>query len=183
MPAKKETLVRVDGQQLALTNLDKVLYPATGTTKRDTISYLTAVADVMLPHLAGRPVTRKRWPDGVDGVEFFAKDLDMGTPGLVGTCPGGSFSQTKFYPVVDLRWLHWCGSRSQRRWSCTSRSGGSPRRGRLAMAGVPVVCTAAARSGIRTGWCSIWTLVPAPAFLSASRWPSWSRSAWAHWVS
>ena len=108
MPAKKETLVRVDGQQLALTNLDKVLYPATGTTKRDTISYLTAVADVMLPHLAGRPVTRKRWPDGVDGVEFFAKDLDMGTPAWFDRVQVDHSAKPKFYPVAtSLASLVW----------------------------------------------------------------------------
>lgn len=103
MPAKKETLVRVDGQQLTLTNLDKVLYPATGTTKRDTIEYLTAVADVMLPHLAGRPVTRKRWPNGVDGLEFFAKDLDMGTPGWLERVQVDHSAAPKFYPVANSR--------------------------------------------------------------------------------
>lgn len=58
MPAKKETLVEVDGQQLALTNLDKLLYPATGTTKRDTIEYL------ILRTNAGGPVNLTK-PRGV----------------------------------------------------------------------------------------------------------------------
>jgi bifunctional non-homologous end joining protein LigD len=110
VPAKKETLVEVDGRQLALTNLDKVLYPATGTTKGDTIAYLRAVAGVMLPHLAGRPVTRKRWPNGVDGLSFFAKDLDMGTPGWLERVQVDHSSAPKFYPVASsLAALVWFG--------------------------------------------------------------------------
>jgi bifunctional non-homologous end joining protein LigD len=110
VPAKKETLVEVDGQQLALTNLDKVLYPATGTTKRDTIEYLTAVAGAMLPYLTGRPVTRKRWPNGVDGLSFFAKDLDTGTPGWLERVQVDHSSAPKFYPVASsLAALVWFG--------------------------------------------------------------------------
>jgi len=110
VPAKKETLVEVDGQQLALTNLDKVLYPATGTTKRDTIEYLTAVAGAMLPYLPGRPVTRKRWPNGVDGLSFFAKDLDTGTPGWLERVQVDHSSAPKFYPVVSsVATLVWFG--------------------------------------------------------------------------
>jgi bifunctional non-homologous end joining protein LigD len=58
-----EEYLVVGGQELRLTHPDRVLYPATGTTKSDVISYYAAVAGVMLPHLAGRPATRKRWPD------------------------------------------------------------------------------------------------------------------------
>ena len=57
--------VTIDGQAIKLTNLDKVLYPETGTTKADVIGYYAGVAEVMLPHLFERPVTRKRWPNGV----------------------------------------------------------------------------------------------------------------------
>jgi DNA ligase-1 len=49
-------------ERVRLTNPDKVLYPATGTTKAEVFDYYVAIADVMLPHIAGRPVTRKRWP-------------------------------------------------------------------------------------------------------------------------
>lgn len=55
-----------------------MFYLVTGTSKADVIAYYLQVASVMLPHLAGRPATRKRWPDGVDGPEFFAKDLEVG---------------------------------------------------------------------------------------------------------
>ncbi len=69
-------------------NLDKVLYPETGTTKGEVIDYYTRIAEVMIPHVIGRPVTRKRWPDGVGtpeddpGMVFFAKDLERGAPVL-----------------------------------------------------------------------------------------------------
>lgn len=61
-----------------ITNPDKVLYPATGTTKADVFDYYLAVADAMLPHIAGRPVTRKRWPNGVAEQPFFEKQLAVG---------------------------------------------------------------------------------------------------------
>jgi hypothetical protein len=78
-------LVDVDGLRLRLTNLDKVLYPETGTTKGDVIHYYASIAPALLPHLAERPMTRKRRPDG-DGHaaapvgSFFEKDLGNGVP-------------------------------------------------------------------------------------------------------
>ncbi|MET1131899.1 MAG: ATP-dependent DNA ligase, partial [Aeromicrobium sp.] len=64
--------VSVDGRLLRLTNSDKVMYPASGTTKADVISYYAQVAPWLLPHLAGRPVTRKRWVNGTGpGAEVF----------------------------------------------------------------------------------------------------------------
>lgn len=56
--------------RVKLTNADKVLYPATGTTKRDVFDYYIRIADVMLPHIAGRAATRKRWPNGVEEDSF-----------------------------------------------------------------------------------------------------------------
>jgi bifunctional non-homologous end joining protein LigD len=70
----------VDGRRIAITNLEKILYPATGTRKYEVIDYYTRIAPVMLPHLAGRPVTRKRWPNGVDSMPFFEKDLPSSAP-------------------------------------------------------------------------------------------------------
>ena len=70
----------VGGQDFKVTTPGRVFYPETGTTKAEVIDFYLQVAEVMLPHLAGRPATRKRWPDGVDGSEFFAKDLELGTP-------------------------------------------------------------------------------------------------------
>ncbi len=78
--SRTTTTVEVGGRRLALRNLEKVLYPTTGTTKAEILSYYTAVADAMLPHLVDRPVTRKRWPDGVESQPFFEKNLPQGTP-------------------------------------------------------------------------------------------------------
>lgn len=70
---EQRTAVRVGDRELAVSNLDKVLYPATGTTKADVLRYYLGVADVMLPHLAGRPVTMRRFPDGVEAASFYQK--------------------------------------------------------------------------------------------------------------
>src|SRR5215471_12804467 len=66
--------VDVEGRSLALSNLDKVLYPAAGFTKAQVIDYYQRVAPVLLPHIAKRPVTIKRYPDGVDRKFFFQKN-------------------------------------------------------------------------------------------------------------
>lgn len=108
------SVVVVEGQRIALTNLDKVLYPASGTTKGEVISYYAEVAAVMLPHLRQRPITRKRYPEGVgnDGEApsvFFAKNLPKGTPEWVRRYGIEHSSGTNEYPVADdvatLTWL------------------------------------------------------------------------------
>jgi bifunctional non-homologous end joining protein LigD len=78
--AANRVRVEVVGRTLTLSNLDKVLYPATGTTKAEVIRYYTAVAPAMLPHLRDRPVTLVRAPDGVDGQWFFEKRCPSGAP-------------------------------------------------------------------------------------------------------
>ncbi|MFS0867174.1 ATP-dependent DNA ligase [Microbacterium sp. 179-B 1A2 NHS] len=93
--------VVVDGRRLRLSNLDKVMYPETGTTKGEVIDYLTRIAPVMLPHLHGRPVTRIRWPDGTAEGSFFAKDLERGAPAWVTRRPIDHSSGAKDYPLVD----------------------------------------------------------------------------------
>ena len=103
--AGDETLVRIGGRRLRITNLAKVLYPETGTTKGEVIDYYTRIADVLIPHVAGRPVTRKRWPDGVGtaddpGMVFFAKDLEPGAPSWVKRMPIPHSTGTKEYPLV-----------------------------------------------------------------------------------
>ena len=67
------TAVEVGGRRLTVTNLDKVLYPATETTKGEVLHYYARIAPVLLGHLDGRPVTRVRFPDGVEGLNFFEK--------------------------------------------------------------------------------------------------------------
>ena len=78
-------VVEVDGRTLRLTNLDKVLYPATGFTKGDLIDFYVAIAPVLLPHLRDHPLTLKRYPDGVDGKYFYEKNSPRHRPDWVET--------------------------------------------------------------------------------------------------
>jgi bifunctional non-homologous end joining protein LigD len=123
--ASQSQTVTVDGRTLKLTNLDKVLYPDTGTTKGDVLAYYAEVGPTMLPHLWQRPATRKRWPDGVEptpvpggsgGVVppstkrtvFFAKNLTAGTPDWVRRFAIQHRDHDNDYPVVDdLATLTW----------------------------------------------------------------------------
>lgn len=103
--AGDEQLVRIGGRRLRITNLDKVLYPETGTTKGEVIDYYSRIGEVLIPHVIGRPVTRKRWPDGVGteedpGMVFFAKDLERGAPSWVRRMPIPHSTGTKEYPLV-----------------------------------------------------------------------------------
>lgn len=105
--------VDVEGTRLVLSNLDKVLYPAVGFTKGQVIDYYTRIAPVLLPHLAERALTRKRYPDGVTGPVFFEKNAPRGTPAWVRTqnlpSPGSSKNrETIDYVIVqDLATLVW----------------------------------------------------------------------------
>lgn len=72
--------VHVAGRTLRVSSLDKVLYPSTGTTKGEVLNYYVQIADRLLPELAGRPVTRIRWPHGVGGESFFEKNVPSGVP-------------------------------------------------------------------------------------------------------
>jgi bifunctional non-homologous end joining protein LigD len=72
--------VRIDDRELELSNLDKVLYPDAGFTKGEVIDYYARIADVILPHLVGRPLTRIRYPNGVHQANFFEKNAPAGTP-------------------------------------------------------------------------------------------------------
>jgi bifunctional non-homologous end joining protein LigD len=77
--------VSVAGRELKLSNLQKVLYPQTGFSKRDVIDYYAAIAPVLIPHLQDRPLTVKRWPDGVEGKAFFQKQAPAHRPDWVQT--------------------------------------------------------------------------------------------------
>ena len=77
--------VEVEGRRLSLSNLDKVMYPETGFTKGQVIDYYTRVAPALLPHLRGRPLTLKRYPDGVDGEHFYEKQCPSHRPDWVAT--------------------------------------------------------------------------------------------------
>ena len=86
MPGGKAEL-ELEGRTLRLSNLDKVLYPATGFTKGDLIDYYARIAPVLLPHLHGRPLTLKRYPDGVEGGHFYEKRCPSHRPDWVVTAP------------------------------------------------------------------------------------------------
>jgi bifunctional non-homologous end joining protein LigD len=77
--------VQVDGRTLTLTNLGKVLYPETGFTKAEVLDYYQRVAPVLLPHIAGRPLTLKRYPEGVGGEAFFQKHVTEHRPDWIRT--------------------------------------------------------------------------------------------------
>ncbi|PZF80111.1 non-homologous end-joining DNA ligase, partial [Jiangella anatolica] len=100
MPSK--VTVDVEGRTLGLSNLEKVLYPETGTTKGEIIQYYTHVAPVLLPHLRDRPVTRKRWPNGVEEASFFEKNAPRGTPDWVRTAELPTPGSTKDRETVDF---------------------------------------------------------------------------------
>ncbi|GAB3656596.1 hypothetical protein GCM10027596_11000 [Nocardioides korecus] len=113
---RTETPVEVDGHRLTLVNLDKVMYPATGTTKGEVLHYYAQVAPVLLPHLADRAVTRIRWPHGTGDASFFEKNAPAGTPTWVrtvavsttGSRAGTGDETTLHFPVVqDLATLTW----------------------------------------------------------------------------
>ena len=80
--------VDVDGRRISLSNLDKVLYPETGFTKAEVIDYYHRIAPVMVPHLTGRALTLRRWPNGVDQSGFFEKRCPKHRPEWLPTAPG-----------------------------------------------------------------------------------------------
>ncbi|MDQ1617070.1 MAG: bifunctional non-ous end joining protein LigD [Actinomycetota bacterium] len=112
----ERSTVDVGGRRLALSNLDKVLYPKTGFTKGEVVDYYARIAEVMLPHLAERPLSFKRYPDGVETSGFFAKNAPRGTPDWVRTvnlpAPGSGMNrETIDYVVVsDLPTLVWAAN-------------------------------------------------------------------------
>ena len=105
--------VQIEGRDLELSNLDKLMYPAAGFTKGEVIDYYTRIAPVLLPHLQGRAVTRIRFPNGVDGMHFFEKNKPGGTPSWVHLetlpVPGSTMKREtiEFVVVDDLPTLVW----------------------------------------------------------------------------
>ncbi|CCG03967.1 DNA polymerase LigD, polymerase domain [Blastococcus saxobsidens DD2] len=105
--------MRVDGRQLEVSNLDKVLFPEVSFTKAQVIDYYVRIAPVLLPHLSGRPVTFTRWPDGVEGQAFFEKNSARHAPEWVRKVtvpsPGSSKGRETLEMVIletvaDLAW-------------------------------------------------------------------------------
>ena len=115
-PQQTKITVRVGDRQLRLTNMEKVLYPAEGFSKAEVIDYYRQIAPVLLPHLANRPTTFKRYPDGVDSASFFEKDVSRHAPEWVRTMrletPNSSKgTDTADYPMIDdLPTLIWAAN-------------------------------------------------------------------------
>lgn len=104
------TKTEIAGHRLELTNLDKVMYPETGTTKADVIAYYTEIAPYLLPHVAGRIVTRKRWVDGTGGPVFFEKNLPDSAPDWLRRVDIEHRDHSNTYPVIeDVAGLVWAG--------------------------------------------------------------------------
>jgi bifunctional non-homologous end joining protein LigD len=104
------TIVEVEGRKLKLTNLDKILYPAAGFTKGQVIDFAVRIAPVLVPHLAGRALTMKRYPEGVDHEYFFEKNAPMHRPDWVKTVPIWSDSNHRTIHYIlanDLPTLVW----------------------------------------------------------------------------
>ena len=99
------TTVDIEGHQLKLSNLDKVLYPADGFTKGQVIDYYARIADVAVPHYAGRPTTLKRYPNGVDEKFFFEKNSPAHRPDWVTTAPyySSHSKRTIEFTVIDSK--------------------------------------------------------------------------------
>jgi bifunctional non-homologous end joining protein LigD len=94
------TTVEIEGHQIELSNLEKVLYPETGFTKGQLIDYYVRIAPVLLPHLKGRPLTMKRYPNGVNGQFFYEKNCPVHRPEWVDT--------TAVWSGGNNRWMDYC---------------------------------------------------------------------------
>ena len=105
-----DSVIEVEGKHLKLTNLDKVLYPAAGFTKGQVVDYYARIAPVMVPHLAGRPLTLKRYPNGVDSQFFFEKNATKHRPDWVKTAPiwsEGNSRDVNYILANDLPTMVW----------------------------------------------------------------------------
>ena len=111
-PNKKQ--ITVGRRRIAVSNLDKVLYPAHKFTKVDVINYYVQVSKYLLPHLRNRPVTLKRFPDGVFGESFYEKDAPAFTPTWVKTIPIPRLETAgpdiRYIAINDLPTLVWVAS-------------------------------------------------------------------------
>ncbi|MBO0820291.1 MAG: ATP-dependent DNA ligase, partial [Nocardiopsaceae bacterium] len=121
MAQPDKTGVVVEGRELTLTNLPKTLYPEDGFVKAEVIDYYQRIAPVLLPHVAGRPMTLKRYPEGVDGESFFQKHAPEHRPSWVrtervashgsrGSASRGRAETIDYVVVDDLPTLIWAAN-------------------------------------------------------------------------
>jgi bifunctional non-homologous end joining protein LigD len=105
--------VEIQGKKVSLSNLDKVMYPAVGFTKAQVIDYYVRIAPVLLPHLKGRPLTLKRYPNGVNGMHFYEKNCPEHRPEWLKTAPIWSPGNNKWMDyclMQDLPSLVWAAN-------------------------------------------------------------------------
>ncbi len=102
--ASQPVEVEIDGRPLRLTNLDKVLWPATGFTKGQMIDYYARIAPVMVPHLTGRAITLRRYPSGVDAASFFEKNCPSHRPDWLATASMGGVGYCRLDEPAALVW-------------------------------------------------------------------------------
>lgn len=103
-------LIRIGNKELALSNLDKILYPETGFTKGQVIDFYTRIGPHLLPHLKNRPITLKRFPNGIRGAHFYEKDAPSFTPAWIKTFPirrSSGKSMINYIIINDLPSLVW----------------------------------------------------------------------------
>ncbi len=100
MAKDKDIVVDIEGKHLKLSNLDKVLYPEAGFTKGQVIDYFVRIAPVLLPHLRGRPLTMKRYPNGVNGMYFYEKNCPEHRPEWVQTA--------RVWSSGNNKWMNYC---------------------------------------------------------------------------
>jgi len=98
--AKSTSTIEIQGRKLSVSNLDKVLYPANGFTKGQLIDYYMRIAPVLLPHLRGRALTMKRYPNGVGGMFFYEKNCPKHRPDWVQTA--------RIWSEGNQRWMDYC---------------------------------------------------------------------------
>jgi bifunctional non-homologous end joining protein LigD len=108
VPPARRVSVEVEGRELSLSNLDKVMFPSVGFTKGQVIDYYTRIAPALLPHLRDRPLTLKRYPNGVEGGHFYEKQCPSHRPDWVRSEPVVLSSKTIDFCICDdLQTLVW----------------------------------------------------------------------------
>ena len=110
----ERVLTEIDGRELSLSNLDKVLYPKTGFTKSQVLDYYARIADVMLPHMKDRPTTLRRYPNGVEGTSFYEKHASEHQPEWIRTVEvpskSGEHEPIEYTVVGDRPTLLWAAN-------------------------------------------------------------------------
>ena len=165
-PRSNSVRTMVAGRELTLSNLDKVMYPESGFTKGQLIEYYSLIAPVMLPHLKDRPLTMKRYPDGVEGQSFFEKHVPERMP------PNGCGTSRCRPPTRDGRRLH----RDLR--PPRPGLGGQPGHHRVPCPALAESDGGASFPAPRITWSSISTRERARPSSSAARWRGPSPTCW-----